>query len=226
MKQVITFEGQVNGQRFTDRDEMSRYITRLMENNQSINDLQYSTKTQWVQEDDEKGCGVDCRKESPAGQPMLPWNEYIKEAQKEIPDAYDTILGYLIPYVNEEPFTNFAPEHEDELFEDLKQKLTRRMGWMEQHLFSECRRRKEAEAVDPAMMKFFRNLYHSFLHKAEWAGDRVCFMNWILGEVEDEKLTWGIKKDTILYAIKVYEEVESFCRACADIVADNTECYD
>jgi hypothetical protein len=214
MKQVNVFSGQVNDRHFGDRSEMSKYIESLMEKDEPISTLSYSTETKWI--DDEPEQLQEC--------PVQPWNEYIKYLDTKIPEQYGNVMKYLIPYIKEDFFANFDPKREKDNFEDMKRKLAGRMEWMERFLFSEYRKRSETD--DPAMMRYFKNLATSFLNKSDWVYDRVGFMEYLLAEVETENIQWSVNKPALESAIMVYSEVNAFCKACHDIISDTTGCYE
>lgn len=212
-KMETKFEGNVNGKKFTNREEMEHYIQALISNGVDITDLSFksTTATKEVHEKMEaKEPVCTCRKKTFA--------DWIEEAKPEFIET--SFMEYLVPFVNEQNFLLDSKTGEiglDRMKKDAEEKLVRRMDLFTQIIVREIKRGRN----DPKeIAAYLLQLRDKFKAKAEWCQNRAIYFKTLIE-------CSGGEKYVDIYACTegkaIYETVGGFCSAMIDIITDNIQ---
>ena len=212
-KMETKFEGNVNGKKFTNREEMEHYIQALISNGVDITDLSFKTTTATndVHEKLEvKEPICECRKKT--------FVDWIEEAKPEF--IKTSFMEYLVPFVDEQHFLLDSKTGEiglDRMKKDAEEKLVRRMDLFTQIIVREIKRGRN----DPKeIAAYLLQLRDKFKAKAEWCQNRTIYFKTLIE-------CSGGEKYVDLYACTegkvIYETVGGFCSAMIDIITDNIQ---
>lgn len=213
------FKGFVNGRQFTNRNEMNAYIGECISNGTPITNLSYSTTARLAN----SGTAT----EQPAGQQRsagreairnaqraISWITYINDLNHSVPEPYDTVIGYVVPFVRED--INITESNADFIIEDFRERLNDRMVFLENMIFSQIR---AWNYDDNQVNQWLELLIKSFNYKLDWANKRVKIMHDFVNNADE-----FILHHTDLTAIRgfytIYSETAGFCSAIIDIIHD------
>lgn len=213
-----TFNGQVNGQTFNRRDAMNQYIGKCISEGTPITSISYSTTAQY-KEPTQHG-----QQAAPAprrgygairqAQEEISWVTYLNSINQRVPQPYNNVIGYVVPFVREDIVINDT--NMDYILEDFKARLNDRMAFLENLVFSKIRSWKYDEGQ---VCQWLELLFTSFEHKLAWANGRIAdiedFLNngneFVLNHIDDSALRG-------FHAI--YAETAGFCSALLDIIKE------
>lgn len=208
------FEGYVNGMKFNDRNEMNAYIGKCISEGTPIENMSFSETTQY----NEQPCGCNVRptngrKILEQKQREISWLRYINEVNQKVPKPYDTVIGYVVPFIREDIF--IADSNRSEVVvNDFVNKLTERMKFMEAFIFSEIRTWKYDESQ---VYEWLNTLISGLQHKIEWCNQRIAVIEELCNVVTDKLLIANINVAGLECFHKIYNEAGGFCSALLDI---------
>lgn len=205
------FEGNVNGKKFTNREEMEHYIQALISNGVDITDLSFKTTTatnEVHEKMEEKDHVCDFRKKVFA--------DWIEEAKPEF--IKTSFMEYLVPFVNEQNFLLDSQTGEiglDRMKKDAEEKLVRRMDLFTQIIVGAI---KSGEFFIDDIKSYLLTLRDKFKAKAEWCQNRTIYFKTLIDYSGGEKYVdvYACTEGKV-----IYETVGGFCSAMIDIINDN-----
>lgn len=207
------FEGYVNGLTFTNRNEMNAYIGKCISENIPIENLQFSQTTS-MRKCSAMGC-PNGHKQILEKQNEISWIRYINDLNKRVPKPYDTVIGYVIPFVHEDLF--ITPNRCNEVITDFVERLNDRLKFMEGYVFSQIRTWKYDEnQVNTWLMDLISGLQR----KIEWCQQRISTIEAFLNGVNDKLIVNNINGAGLEAFHKIYSEAGGFCSAMLDICLD------
>lgn len=212
---TTTFEGYVNGIKFTNRDEMNSYIGKCISEGTPIKDMSYTSSTKF--NDLNKGFkpafqqangGDRIRKR----QNEISWMQYINKLNSTVPQPYDTVIGYVVPFVHEDIF--IQPNRAEDVVTDFKNRLADRMAFMENNVFTQIRTHKYdiSQVCD-----WLDTMINSLQHKTEWCNERVTVIEDFLNGITDTLILDNTNVSGLKAFYEIYTEAAGFCSAMMDI---------
>ena len=212
------FEGYVNGQKFTDREDMNTYIGKCISEGLPITDLSYSSTTQYkdpVKEQAKRQFGnLPGRDAIRQAQEEISWVTYINNLNQRVPQPYSNVIGYVVPFVREEIVINES--NAEYIIDDFNARLNDRMAFLENYVFSQIRTWKYDENQ---VIQWLDLLTSSFEHKLDWANNRVALIEEFLNN-GDPFITSHIDQSALHGFHEIYAETAGFCSAIIDIIAE------
>ena len=211
------FEGYVNGQKFTSREEMNQFIGKCISEGTSINDISYSTTTQYKPENQQRQPrrfarpGYDAIRRA---QEEISWVTYLNNLNQRVPKPYDNVIGYVVPFVREDIVINES--NAEYIIEDFKARLNDRMNFLENLVFAQIRTWKYD---DCQVGQWLELLVASFQHKLDWANQRVALIEDFLNN-GNEFILKHIDTSALRGFYTIYAETAGFCSALLDIIAE------
>lgn len=208
------FEGQVNDQKFTNRDEMNTYIAHCIAEGTPISHMSYATKQvydnpQTPQYPYRGHATIEVRQQS------VSWMKHIHQMNRLVPQPYTNVIGYIIPFI-EENLEITSHNMSNSIIADLKTKLEMRMDFLEKYIFSSIR----TGQYDNSQVNEWLNLLIDGLNKKlDWAikrrDDIHAFINTI---PNDEFFVNGVDLLHFTTYATIYDDVAGFCAALIDII--------
>lgn len=210
------FEGCVNGQKFTSREAMNAYIGKCISEGLPITDLTYSSTTQYKEPVKRQyGNGnLPGRDAIRQAQEEISWVTYINALNQRVPQPYNNVIGYVVPFVREEIVINES--NVENIIDDFNARLNDRMRFLENCVFSQIRTWRYDENQ---VKQWLDLLTSSFQHKLEWANNRVILIENFLND-GDPFITSHIDSTALRGFHEIYAETTGFCSAIIDIIAD------
>lgn len=206
------FQGYVNGLVFTDRNEMNAYIGKCISENIPIQNLQFSQTSSFTQANTGGGNGV---RQIQQKQQEISWARFMNDLNKRVPQPYDTVIGYIVPFVHEDLF--ITPQRCNEVVTDFVARLNDRMTFMENYVLSQIRTWKYDESqVDAWLDDLITRLYH----KTQWCQQRINIIENFLAGHQDKLIVNNINVAGLEAFHKIYSEAGGFCSAMIDICTD------
>lgn len=206
------FEGYVNGQKFTDRNKMNQFIGKCISEGTPINDISYSTRIQ-RKPADQTGV-VPGRAAIRQAQENISWITYISNLNQRVPRPYDTVAGYVVPFVRED--INISIYNAELIINDFKARLSDRMEFLENHVFSQIRTWKFDESQ---VNQWLEGISNAFKRKLEWATMRITLIEDFLNN-EDEFIVNHIDTTALRCFYDIYNETSGFCSTIIDVIAE------
>ena len=210
------FEGQVNDQKFTNRDDMNAYIARCIAEGTPISHMSYATKQVY----DNTQCPCQGKAAIDARQQTVSWMKHIHQVNRLVPQPYTNVIGYIIPYI-EENLEIVSNDMSNNVVADLKTKLENRMAFLEKHIFSNIR----TGQYDKSQVNEWLNLLTDGLNKKfNWAVGRRDDINTFIKNIPNEEFFMN-SVDLLHFTTyaAIYDEVAGFCAALMDIIKDIAE---
>ena len=210
------FEGQVNDQKFTDREEMNAYIARCIAEGTPISHMSYST-TQVCDNPQKPQCPCQGKAAIDARQQSVSWLKHIHQVNRLVPQPYTNVIGYIIPYI-EENLEIVDGDISDEVVSDLKAKLEMRMAFLEKHIFSYIR---TGQYDNSQVNEWLNLLIEGLSKKLDWATGRRDDINAFIKAIPNDKFfVNGVDLLHFTTYANIYDEVAGFCGALIDIIKD------
>lgn len=208
------FEGQVNDQKFTNRDEMNAYIAHCIAEGTPISHMSYATKQVY----DSPQCPCQGKAAIDACQQTVSWMKHIHQVNRLVPQPYTNVIGYIIPYI-EENLEIVSGDMANNIVADLKTKLEMRMAFLEKHIFSNIRTGK----YDNSQVNEWLNLLIEGLDKKlDWAIKRRDNINVFIKTIpNDEFFVNSVDLLHFTTYAAIYDEVAGFCAALMDVIKND-----
>ena len=209
------FEGYVNGQKFTNRDLMNAYIGQCISEGIPITDMSYSTTTKYKEPSKGRYSNLPEGQEAiRRAQKEISWVTYINGIGQRVPQPYENVIGYVVPFVREN--ININKANIETIIDDFRDRLNDRLAFLENYVFSQIRTWKyDVNQVN----QWLDLLAASFNHKLEWANKRVVLIEDFLNN-EDVFITSHIDPTALVGFHDIYAETAGFCSAVIDIIAE------
>ena len=204
-----TFEGYVNGQTFTDRDAMNKFIGQCISEGKPITGISYSTSTSYVP----NGHGLRGKAAIDHAQEEISWIKYINNVNKKVPQPYDSVIGYIVPFIHED--IHVDETNSQIILNDFKACLVKRMQFLESNIFEPIR----SKNYDVSQVhSWLDNLIFTLVHKMDWANQRVKMIEKFINEMPDDKfITSHTNVEYFRCFCDIYTETSGFCSALIDI---------
>ena len=145
----------------------------------------------------------------------------VEKLNTKVPQPYENVIAYITPFVTENVMVN--EDNSAAIMEDFKQKLNRRMHFLENEVFSRIRTWKyDTKQVD----QWLEKLQLSLKHKLEWSNRRIETIEDFLNKLpeSDNDFTNFIRNQVNITYLEtfynLYGEVAGFCSALIDIVQE------
>lgn len=214
LKPEKTFYGQVNGIIFKDRESMNNYISDCVVNGVAIDNLSYS-----YQETYKPAVPETTKPEKSPVKKKLSWTNYINQINSIVPAPYNSVIGYVIPFIKEDCDIADTNAHNN-IIADLKTKLENRMVFLEKYVFSAIN-----DDYDKAQVNEWLSLLADGLNKKlAWANNRCNDIDTLLNSISNDKF-FTDNVDTLYFNTfyTIYHEVAGYCAALIDIIMDKTK---
>lgn len=212
------FEGYVNGQKFTSREEMNQFIGKCISDGTPITNISYSTTTQYkpqgnggTQQPRHLRPGYDAIRRA---QEEISWVTYLNNLNQRVPKPYDNVIGYVVPFVRED--ININDTNAEYIIEDFKARLNDRMSFLENLVFAQIRTWKYD---DCQVNQWVELLFSAFEHKLAWANERIALIEDFLNN-GNTFILQHIDTSALRGFHAIYTETAGFCSAMMDIIAD------
>ena len=206
-----SFKGYVNGQKFTNRDEMNQFIGKCISEGTPINNISYSTQTQYKPAEQTVVPGRVAIRQA---QENISWITYINNLNQRVPRPYDTVTGYVVPFVREDIDINAY--NKERIIDDFKARLNDRMIFLENYVFSQiCTWKYDESQVN----QWLEHLSNSFKHKLDWANMRVAIIEEFLNHT-NEFIINRIDSTALRCFHDIYNETAGFCSTIIDVIAE------
>lgn len=213
------FEGQVNDQKFTNRDDMNAYIASCIAEGTPITHMSYATKQVYdnPQNPQTPQCPCQGKAAIDARQQAVSWIKHVHQVNRLVPQPYTNVIGYVIPYI-EENLEFVDDDTANDVTADLKIKLERRMAFLEKYIFSYIRSGK----YDNSQVNEWLNLLMEGLgKKLDWATGRRDDINAFIKAIpNDEFFVNSVDLLHFTTYANIYDEVAGFCAALIDVIND------
>lgn len=222
-KTKTVFVGYVNGKKFTDRKAMNQFIGECISSGVEINNMSYSQTTGPVDALETTPTPQALQERTPACACAKSWDAYIQDINTSVPKPYTSVLGYLIPFIEESlSFANSDTATASQ--QDVETKLTNRMEWAEANIISKIRTWEyNVNEVKAWVFSAIENLRR----KSDWANMRVEQIHLVLDAVTDNRhgdkdtfISDRVDTTTLDTYSNIYEQVAGYCKAMSDILAD------
>ena len=216
---VTVFEGYVNDQKFDSREAMNLYIGQCISEGKPISNISYSTTSKYIPAEGKRPSeGLRKIEEK---QNEISWMKMVEKLNTKVPQPYENVIAYITPFVTENVMVN--EDNSAAIMEDFKQKLNRRMHFLENEVFSRIRTWKyDTKQVD----QWLEKLQLSLKHKLEWSNRRIETIEDFLNKLpeSDNDFTNFIRNQVNITYLEtfynLYGEVAGFCSALIDIVQE------
>lgn len=213
------FEGQVNDQKFTNRDDMNAYIAHCIAEGTPISHMSYATKQVYdnPQNPQTPQCPCQGKAAIDARQQAVSWLKHIHQVNRLVSQPYTNVIGYVIPFI-EENLEIVNGDMSDNVVADLKAKLEKRMAFLEKYIFSYIRSGK----YDNSQVNEWLNLLMEGLSKKlDWAVGRRDDINTFIKAIpNDEFFVNSVDLLHFTTYANIYDEVAGFCAALIDVIND------
>jgi hypothetical protein len=206
---TTVFEGYVNGIKFTNRDEMNSYIGKCISDGTPINDMSYSSTTKLNRCPTKPVDGAEqiCKRQN-----EISWIRYINELNTEVPKPYDTVLGYVIPFIHEDIF--ITSHRAEDVVTDFKNRLADRMTFMENRVFSQIRTMKYDISQ---VYQWLDTMIIGLQRKTDWCNDRAKVIEDYINNINDTLILNNTNVPGLKAFYEIYSEAGGFCSAMIDI---------
>ena len=207
---VSEFTGVVNGQKFTNRQDMEAYIGRLICAGQPITQLSFGHNI----------VTKDKHPLDPTGGPRQ-YRNFAADIEQEKPIKDQTFMEWLVPFINEATFIEMARTRNtpiDSVVDDTNNKLNARMdafvNIVAARLHVDVYRKEDK-------IKYLLELRDRLSAKSKWCAERLNYYNNLIDASKgDDKLVnlWACE-----LGAKVYQTTYGFCAAFVDVISDHID---
>lgn len=218
VKTVTTFEGVVNGKKFTNREEMEAYIGKLVCEGTPIEEMRFGHSTQM-----QITRTLEGEVEQPEQKPTMPVEGLFEaEIERDKPaDINIPFIKWMIPFINEEAI--------------LKDSQTRAIGIEQMVKDSEdkCKRRMDQYARLVALSlgapqyskaeqrNYLLDMRDRFTAKMNWCLTRINYFTKLLEVCNNEE--GFVNVYACNEGIAVYNTAREYCSAMVDIITDHID---
>lgn len=217
VKTATTFEGVVNGRKFTTRGEMEAYIGKLVCEGTPIEEMRFGHSTQMQSTRTLEGKGEQLK---PEQKPTMPVEGLFEAEIERDKPSYINIpfIKWMIPFINEEAILKDSQTRSigiDQMVKDGEEKCKNRMDVFAKLIAS---RLAEPQYIRQEQRNYLLDMRDRFTAKMNWCLTRIDYFTKLL-EVGNNKEGF-----VNIYAcnegIAVYDTARGFCAAMIDILSD------
>jgi hypothetical protein len=144
------------------------------------------------------------------------WGKYIKFKDNLVPKPYDTVINYVVPFVEESLHFNNEQEIEQTI-KDIEAKLNKRLEFIE-YVFDDILHTNFTDDT----REWLEALLIRLEHKHEWCTNRITYLNGAKA-LYDTDPKFNCNFMNLMYIngyIHIYSNIQAFVAALRDIAAD------
>lgn len=218
VKTVTTFEGVVNGKKFTNREEMEAYIGKLVCEGTPIEEMRFGHSTQM-----QTTRTLEGKVEQPEQKPTMPVEGLFEaEIERDKPTGINIpFIKWMIPFINEEAILKDSQTRAigiEQMVKDGEDKCKRRM---DQFARLVALRLGAPQYSKAEQRNYLLDMRDRFIAKMNWCLTRINYFTKLLEVGNNEEGFVNI------YAcnegIAVYSTAHGFCSAMVDIITDHID---
>lgn len=217
VKTVTTFEGVVNGKKFTNREEMEAYIGKLVCEGTPIEEMRFGHSTQMQTTRTLEGKVEQLKPEQKPT--MRVEGLFEAEIERDKPSYINIpFIKWMIPFINEEAILNDSKTRSigiEQMVKDGEEKCKNRMDAFVKLIGS---RLDNPQYIRHEQRNYLLDMRDRFTSKMNWCVTRINYFTKLLEVGNDEK--GFVNVYACEEGIAVYNTARGFCAAMIDILSD------